>query len=295
MHGQKKTRSTVASLVAALGVALIPALIISPLYAVASWYSPTVILNVVYTVAAAGIAGWIVAKSAIAWVIPSRPLVVVLGLMIGAVVLYGSWSTNAILRIPGIVFLALDPRFLAEFAHQLYLHCPLTIAGENGNQTFKESSLAGLWIVEGVALVAGPAVVAAMFVKAQAPPLCPECRVWKTGKQGLLRFGLPEDLPGFVDCFQTGDGSCLNDLPDGSVDDDPHLRIDGAWCPACNGGCTVRVSVISYSSNPTEACICSRADFPTAAFTDVLARSMAQAEEDGESQSQSDESEDAST
>jgi hypothetical protein len=54
------------------------------------------------------------------------------------------------------------------------------------------------------------------------------------------------------------------------VDDDPHLRIDVAWCPSCNKGWLFTETIVSYSSNPSERVAIDRVEVPDAAVEALL-------------------------
>jgi len=278
----KRRPTVLVSIAAMAGTGVLSAFIAGVAYGVAAWYSPHVILNIALTIGTASVVGWVIARVAIAYVLPWRSLLLAAGLSAGAVALYASWGTNAVVRIPGVRLDAFHPRFLAAYVHCLYENGSITVEGESGVDTYKGPGLVALWIVEALCLTGGTALASMMFFRFQQPPLCNECRTWKTTVYGVLRCGLPADIQGFVDGLFAGSVDWLSELPDGSIDDDPHLRIDIAWCQSCRAGCAVSASIISYSSNPSEMCICDQAVLPEGALTAILSRHMGQRESEHE-------------
>ena len=250
------------------------AFVVGCAYALAAWYSPFALLNVSLTIGVACLLGWLVAKLAVACVMPSRKALCLVGVLAGLIALYSSWGTNAAIRIPGIVTEGFSPGFLSAFAHELYTHGSVEIEGDAGNTEFKGPGLLVLWIVEAVILAVGATIATTTFFQHLAPPLCQECRVWQSEKHGILRLGLPEDVNTFAARIRVGDFGCLDDLPDGSVDDDPHIRIDVGWCPSCNDKCVASASVVSYSSDPSEVPMCHHVDIPPAALRQIQTRAV---------------------
>jgi len=267
------------------GAGAISAVIAGAAYGVAAWYSPHVLLNIALIIGTASVVGWVIAGVAIARVLPWRSLLLAVGLTAGAVALYTAWGTNAAIRIPGVRLEAFHPRFLAAYLHHLYENGSIKVEGESGVNTYEGPGLVALWTVEALCLTGGSALAAMMFFRFQRPPLCNECRTWKTTVHGMLRCGVPTDIQGFVDGLSAGSVDWLSELPGGSIDDDPHLRIDIAWCQSCRAGCAVSASIISYSSNPSEMCICDQAVLPAGALTAILSRHMEQRESEHEGDS----------
>ena len=250
------------------------AFVVGCVYGVAEWYSPFAPLNVALTIAVACVIGWMVANIAIARVMTSRIALCAAGILAGLVALYASWGTNAAIRFPGVVTEGFSPRFLTAYAHELYAYGSIEIEDDSGDIEFKGTGLLVLWIVEASIVAVGGAVAATKCFQIFAPPMCKECRVWKSEETGILRCGIPQDMYTFADNVGAGDFSCLDDLPDGSIDDDPHIRFDVGWCSSCNDNCVASVSVVSYSSTPCETRICHQVDISSATLRKLHTKAL---------------------
>ncbi len=277
VQGKRKAQSNLTSFVTSMvGIAL-SAFAIGCVYALAAWYSPIALLNVAITIGVACTIGWLVAKISIACLVPSRTFLWVAGFLAGLIALYASWGTNAAIRIPGVLTAGFSPDFLIAFAHELYANSDVRIEGETGGVTvFEGPWLLALWIVEAAVLVVGSALVTKVCFDGLAPPFCQRCRIWQNKEHGILRCGMPEDFDTFAGRIVAKDFSCLDELPDGSFNDDPHIRIDVGWCSLCNDSCDATVSVVSYSSEPSELCICHRLNISHATLRRIQSLAVTQ-------------------
>ncbi len=290
MDVPRKPSSRFASFVTMLGGVALSALLIGGLYGVAAWFSPLAVLNVALTIVVAVAMGAVVAQMAVACVMPSRLLLGAMAIMAGAMVMYVSWGTNAAIRIPGLGLSALDPRFLLAFGQELYAHSSVEIEGEARNTKFEGDGLIVLWLVEAAVVTVGAVVAATFIFPVLAPPLCKNCRVWQSQHYGILRCSMPTVPQRLADELALGNMDALFDLPEGSVDDDPHIRVDVAWCSSCHESCSASLFVISYTSKASEVCLCNHVNLTIDALDRINAMAKAQEEaanksvdEDGES------------
>jgi hypothetical protein len=224
-------------------------------YGIAFWYSPFVLINFALTAGVACLLGYLVAQAAIAKVLPSTGVHFALGFFAGLVAVYASWGTNAAIRIPGVLLEGFRPGLLYGFAQDLYRFSSVNIVGEARDDVIEGTGLIVLWVLEGAVITVGSAVLAIVFFRNLAPPICDVCAGFQNTKHGIVRLKMPDDVDALLEQMCAGDLDFLEQLAVGSLDDDPHVRIDVAWCPECNETCALSASIISYESQPSEMCL----------------------------------------
>lgn len=252
--------------------ACVAALLIGCLYEVAAWYSPFATLNIALTIIAATLLGLAVAKFAITFIMPSQIAVFLAGTLAGLIALYAAWGINAWFRVPGMGINAFRPQLLIAYAGELYLHGIIEVAGHNDTLKIQGAGLITLWIAEALALTVGSGIMATKMFRSLAPPLCTECRKWQHAKRGLLRLRLPTEFDAIANKIAAGEFAILDELPNGSIDDDPHIRIDVGWCPNCSNNCVAAASIVSLSSEPTEMSLCHNIQIPTTTLENMHTR-----------------------
>ncbi|MCA9105365.1 MAG: hypothetical protein KDA83_08070 [Planctomycetales bacterium] len=248
---------------------------IGGLYAFALWYSPHVVVSAGLTIAVAAAGGWVVSRGSLAQFVPHFGAHVVVGLLTGAVILYASWAANAAIRVPDLGLVAGLPHHLLLFADALYHGPGIIIMGDGENTVIAGNGLLALWIVEGLVVTVGSAFAARWWFKATAPPFCKPCQAWLESHQGLLRVEAPEDPVAFGEEVTRRGLQAIDELPDASVDTDPHLRIDAVWCPHCEAQTGVLVSLFSYQTQPSELLLFTEQGVSHEALAQLRARGLA--------------------
>lgn len=261
-----------------LAIAAFSSLLMGGIYGVGLTFSPLLILNLLLTVGLTFVIAITVSNLAIANVVPTPSIIMATGFLGGCLAIYAAWGTSALLRMTEPNIQAFNPRFLMDYARFLYSNGSIEIVDDRGNHEIKGLLLASVWIAEAAGVAIGAAVMAPMLFHQKAPPLCRECMVWQREKHAMLRCGMPEDIESFAGRLINGDIDCVVELPLGTADDDPHIRIDGSWCSSCNENCAASVYVISYSSEPSEVCLCRTVGVSHETFLAINAKATASLE-----------------
>jgi hypothetical protein len=227
-------------------------------YGAAIWYSPWILLNLLLTAALTFSLGALMTKLAILTVMPHRGWLCGLAAWIALVALYMAWSTAAAVRIDGLGLRAGDPRVLMEFLRWLYAHDAVQIIDEQRASKIEGAGLIAVWVIELLVVSVGAGAVSWKMFGESAPPFCYTCSAWMPTEYGILRLRLPDDPQEVLAEVAAGNFAAMGDLTAGSVDDDPHLRIDLARCPLCAGKGLVSISLLSYTSTPSEVALCNQ-------------------------------------
>lgn len=240
-------------------------------YGAGVWYSPLAPLNVgLLIVATVMLGGW-VANRAIACVLTSKMQVVGITVLAGVVAVYAAWVANTLARIPATFPHTFDPRLLVEFAQVQFDHGGIQVENQHDVKMYKGGALVTIWLAEAALLSFGSAGAAWKWYELLVPAMCAKCRTWQAEYYGYWRRGVPADPADFTARLKSGDDGCLRTLPPGTLDDDPHLRVDLSWCQRCQDRALVSLAIVSYSSQQSETWLCRHVELPAALLAELKA------------------------
>lgn len=244
------------------GRALLAALVVGPAYGVAAWYSPLAPVSFILPVVGGAILGAWIANAAITCVLTRRSFMLAITLVAALLAVYLTWVANVSVRVPQWAPWTCDPRLLFAFAAAQYEHGGVQVENAQEVTTYRGGGLVAIWIAEAAAILASAQLVAWQVFEHSAPATCAGCGGWQSVHFGFVRRGLPVDVEAFAARTAAGDVTALHELPEGSIDDDPHVRVDIEWCPRCQNSCRTSVVVVSYTSEPGETWLARRIDLP---------------------------------
>lgn len=258
------------------GRALVAAFVVGPAYGAAAWYSPLAPVSVALPVIAGAILGAWIANSAITCVLTRRSLVLAITMAAALLAVYLTWVANVSVRVPQWAPWTCDPRLLFAFAAAQYEHGGVHVENAQQVTTYRGGGLVAIWIAEAAAILATALLVAWKVFEHSAPAACAGCGGWQSVHYGFARRGLPVDVEAFAARTAAGDVTALHELPAGSIDDDPHVRVDIEWCSRCQDSCRTSVVVVSYTYEPGETWLGRRIEWPFAEL-----KKLAEGDEEG--------------